>query len=157
MSAAATCERSDVRSNISRPNSIGSSASTRSRYSITARSRSVVVGEFRITVSDMIAPSRSTAVGRVGSIPFWRKRSMISVAVEPTGSKVARTGTRVSIEPMWWWSRISTISACSTPTTLCACSAWSTSSTLRGSGFTRSERVTSPIGLWSASITTAAR
>ena len=36
---------------------------------------------------------------------------------------------------MWWWSRISTISACSTPGTLCACSAWSTSSTRRGCGF----------------------
>ena len=48
-------------------------------------------------------------------MPFWRKRSMTSVAVEPTGSKVAVTGTWVSIEPMWWWSRISTISACSTP------------------------------------------
>jgi hypothetical protein len=35
------------------------------------------------------------------------------VAVEPTGSNVAVTGIRVSIEPMWWWSRISTISACS--------------------------------------------
>ena len=30
----------------------------------------------------------------LGSIPFWRKRSMTSVAVEPTGSKVAVTGTR---------------------------------------------------------------
>ena len=48
-------------------------------------------------------------------MPFWRKRSTTSVAVEPTGSKVAVTGTFVSIEPMWWWSRISTISACSTP------------------------------------------
>ena len=48
-------------------------------------------------------------------MPFWRKRSITSVAVEPTGSNVARTGTVVSIEPMWWWSRISTISACSTP------------------------------------------
>ena len=86
------------------------------------------------------------AAGRLGSIPLWRKRSITSVAVEPTGSNVARTGTRVSIEPMWWWSRISTISACSTPTTLCACSAWSTSSTCRAGGFTRSERVTSPIG-----------
>ncbi len=54
------------------------------------------------TVSDMIAPSSIIAVARLGSIPFWRKRSITSVAVEPTGSKVARTGTRVSIEPMWW-------------------------------------------------------
>ena len=83
-------------------------------------------------VSDRIAPSSITAVGRLGSIPFWRKRSITSVAVEPTGSNVARTGMRVSIEPMWWWSRISTISACSTPGTLCACSAWSTSTTRRG-------------------------
>ena len=59
-------------------------------------------------------------------MPFWRKRSTTSVAVDPTGSNVARTGTVVSIEPMWWWSRISTISASSTPGTLCACSAWST-------------------------------
>ena len=86
------------------------------------------------------------AVGRLGSMPFWRKRSITSVAVEPTGSNVAVTGTRVSTEPMWWWSRISTISASSTPGTLCACSAWSTSSTRRGRGPTRSERVTSPIG-----------
>ena len=95
----------------------------------------------------MIAPSSSVAVERLGSIPFWRKRSITSVAVEPTGSNVARTGTVVSIEPMWWWSRISTISACSTPGTLCACSAWSTSSTRRGAGSTRSVRVTRPIGL----------
>ena len=27
-------------------------------------------------------------------MPFWRKRSITSVAVEPTGSNVARTGTR---------------------------------------------------------------
>ena len=40
-----------------------------------------------------------------------RKRSTTSVAVLPTGSKVAATGKRVSIEPMWWWSRISTMSA----------------------------------------------
>ena len=32
---------------------------------------------------------------------------------------------------MWWWSRISTISASSTPGTLCACSAWSTRMTRR--------------------------
>ena len=98
-------------------------------------------------MSDRIAHSSSVAVERLGSIPFWRKRSITSVAVEPTGSNVARTGTVVSIEPMWWWSRISTISACSTPGTLCACSAWSTSSTRRGRGFSRSVRVTSPIGL----------
>ena len=75
----------------------------------------MVVGELRITVSDMIAHSRIVAEERLGSIPFWRKRSITSVEVEPTGSNVARTGTVVSIEPMWWWSRISTISACSTP------------------------------------------
>ncbi len=62
----------------------------------------MVVGEFRITVSERIAPSSSIAVGRAGSSPFWRKRSITSVAVEPTGSKVAITGTCVSIEPMWW-------------------------------------------------------
>ena len=66
-------------------------------------------------MSESTAPSSMVAVGGVGSMPFWRKRSMTSVAVEPTGSKVAVTGTLVSIEPMWWWSRISTISACSTP------------------------------------------
>ena len=55
------------------------------------------------------------AVESIGSISLPMKRSAISVAVEPTGSKVAVTGIRVSIEPMWWWSRISTISACSTP------------------------------------------
>ena len=51
-------------------------------------------------MSERIAPSSSVADERVGSIPFWRKRSMTSVAVEPTGSNVARTGIRVSIEPM---------------------------------------------------------
>ena len=108
-------------------------------------------------MSERIAPSSTVAVGRDGSIPFWRKRSITSVAVEPTGSNVARTGTLVSIEPMWWWSRISTISACSTPGTLCACSAWSTRITRRGLGPTRSVRVTSPIGLRAASTATAAR
>ena len=46
-------------------------------------SRSVVVGELRITVSERIAPSSIVAVGRLGSMPFWRKRSITSVAVEP--------------------------------------------------------------------------
>ena len=46
-----------------------------------------------MTVSERIAPSSSVAVGPAGSIPFWRKRSITSVAVEPTGSKVAVTGT----------------------------------------------------------------
>ena len=49
----------------------------------------------------MIAHSSSVAADREGSIPFWRKRSITSVAVEPTGSNVARTGIVVSIEPMW--------------------------------------------------------
>ena len=122
-----------------------------------AWSRSVVVGELRMTVSERIAPASIIALGRLGSMPFWRKRSMTSVAVEPTGSNVARTGTCVSIDPMWWWSRISTISACSTPGTLWACSAWSTSSTRRGCGLTRSERVTRPTGRPRSSTATAAR
>ena len=99
-----------------------------------------------MTVSERTAPSSIVAAARLGSMPLWRKRSITSVAVEPTGSKVASTGMRVSIEPMWWWSRISTISASSTPGTLWACSAWSTSTTRRGVGLTRSERVTSPTG-----------
>ena len=78
----------------------------------------MVVAELRMIVSDSTAPSSIVAVGGLGSIPFWRKRSTTSVAVDPTGSNVAVTGIRVSIEPMWWWSRISTISACSTPDTL---------------------------------------
>ena len=85
-------------------------------------------------MSDRTAPSSIIAAGRLGSMPFWRKRSTTSVAVEPTGSNVAVTGTRVSIEPMWWWSRISTISACSMPGTLWACSAWSTRITRRRVG-----------------------
>ena len=93
---------------------------------------------------------------RLGSIPAWRKRSTTSVAVEPTGSKVAVTGTRVSIEPMWWWSRISRISACPMPTALWACSAWSTSTSRRRAGATRFERVTSPTGRFSPSTATAA-
>ncbi len=43
-------------------------------------------------VSERIAPSSMSAVERLGSIPFCRKRSTTSVAVEPTGSKVAVTG-----------------------------------------------------------------
>ena len=66
--------------------------------------------------------------------------------MEPTGSKVAVTGTRVSTEPMWWWSRISRISACSIPFTLWPSSAWSTRITRRRGGETMSERVTSPTG-----------
>ena len=108
-------------------------------------------------MSEWMAPRSIIAVGRLGSIPLWRKRSITRVAVEPTGSKVAVTGTLVSTEPMWWWSRISTISASSTPGTLCACSAWSTSSTRRGLGPTRSDRVTSPIGRPLLSVATAAR
>ena len=90
-------------------------------------------------------------------MPFWRKRSTTRVAVEPTGSKVAVTGTFVSIEPMWWWSRISTISARSTPGTLWASSAWSTSSTRRGSGSASSAWVMSPIGRRLPSTAIAAR
>ena len=152
ISCALSAETSAVVSNISRPSSRALTARTRSRYSTTAWSRSVVVGELRITVSDMIAQRSSIAVARLGSIPFWRKRSTTSVAVEPTGSNVARTGIRVSIEPMWWWSRISTISAWSTPITLCASSAWSTSRTRRRGGATRSDRVTRPTGRRLSSI-----
>ena len=127
-------------SNISRPNSRRRRARARcSRYSTTARSRSVVVGELRITVSERIAPSSITAVGRV------RLHAALAEALDRPAWRSSRRGrtsrapgTRVSIEPMWWWSRISTISACSMPTTLCACSAWSTSSTRRGVGLTRS-------------------
>ena len=157
MSSASTLETSEVSSNISRPKAVASTASTRSRYSTTALSRSVVVGELRITVSDSTAPSSMVAVGGLGSMPFWRKRSSTSVAVEPTGSKVAVTGTFVSIEPMWWWSRISTISACSTPGTLCASSAWSTSRTRRGSGSASSAWVMSPTGCRRPSTAIAAR
>ena len=55
-----------------------------------------------MTVSESTAPSSISAVGRLGSMPAWRKRSTTRVAVEPTGSKVAVTGIRVSIDPMWW-------------------------------------------------------
>ena len=41
-------------------------------------------------MSDSAAPRSIVAVGGLGSIPFWRKRSTTSVAVEPTGSNVAR-------------------------------------------------------------------
>jgi hypothetical protein len=61
----------------------------------------VVVAELRMIVSDITAPSSIIAVGGLGSIPLCRKRSTTSVAVDPTGSKVAVTGIRVSIEPMW--------------------------------------------------------
>ena len=107
-------------------------------------------------MSERTAASSIDAAARLGSMPFWRKRSTTSAAVEPIGSKVALTGTRVSIEPMWWWSRISTISASSMPGTLCAASAWSTRSTRRWRGETRSERVTRPTGLPARSTATAA-
>ncbi len=110
-----------------------------------------------ITVSERIAASIIVAVAEVGITPDLPKRSAISVHVHPTGSKVARIGWVVSIEPMWWWSRISTISASSRPGTLCALSAWSTRITLRGDGSTRSARVTRPMGRLSRSSTTAAR
>ena len=49
-------------------------------------------------MSERIPPSSIAALSRLGSIPFWRKRSITSVAVDPTGSNVAATGTRVSTE-----------------------------------------------------------
>ncbi len=100
ISSALRPETSEVASNISRPNLSASTASTRSRYSTTAWSRRVVVAEFRMTVSERTAPSSIIAVERLGSMPALRKRSTTSVAVDPTGSKVAVTGIRVSIEPM---------------------------------------------------------
>ena len=109
-----------------------------------------------MTVSERIAASSIVAVGRWGSRPAARKRSTTRVAVLPTGSKVAATGKRVSIEPMWWWSRISTMWASSTPGTLWACSPWSTSSTRRGGGCTSSARVTRPTGTPPPSTTIAA-
>ncbi len=75
----------------------------------------MVVGEFRITVSERRAASSIFAVDSSGLRPLALKRSMIRVAVEPTGSKVAGMGEVVSMSPMWWWSRISTTSAFSTP------------------------------------------
>lgn len=53
-----------------------------------------------MTVSDSTAPSSIVAADNDGSTPEVRNRSVISVAVQPTGSNVARTGIRVSIEPM---------------------------------------------------------
>ena len=109
-----------------------------------------------MTVSESTAARSIVAVGRRGSRPCERKRSTTRVAVLPTGSKVAATGKVVSIDPMWWWSRISTMCACSTPRTLWACSPWSTSSTRRGRGLTRSARLTRPTGRRSSSIAIAA-
>ena len=51
-------------------------------------------------MSERTAESSSIAAGVVGSMPLRRKRSITSVAVDPTGSNVAVTGTLVSIEPM---------------------------------------------------------
>src|SRR5215203_5879967 len=92
ISSAESEETSEEASNISVPNSFASRSSISSRYRATSRSRSVVVGEFRITVSDSRAASNIFAVGSSGFRPLALKRSMISVAVEPTGSKVAGMG-----------------------------------------------------------------
>ena len=108
-------------------------------------------------MSESTAASSIVAAAGEGSRPAAAKRSATSVAVEPTGSKVARTGRRVSIEPMWWWSRISTISAWSIPGALWDSSAWSTSTTLRGAGETSAERPTRPSGRRRGSTTTAVR
>ena len=156
ISAAVTSPTSEEASNISDPNARASSSRSSSRYSTTRWSRSVVVGELRMTVSERTAASSIVAVGRRGSRPAERKRSTTSVAVLPTGSNVAATGRRVSMEPMWWWSRISTMWDSSTPGTLWACSPWSTSSTRRGVGRTSSARVTRPTGTPSPSTTIAA-
>src|ERR671910_500850 len=156
ISSAESEETSEEASNISVPNSFASRASISSRNRATSRSRSVVVGEFRITVSERRAASNIFAVGSSGLRPLALKRSTIRVAVEPTGSKVAGMGEVVSMSPMWWWSRISTTSAFSTPATLCPISAWSTSSTRLGMGLRRSVLVTTPMGTFFSSTAIAA-
>ena len=62
----------------------------------------MTVGEVSTTVSDRTAASSIVAASLDGSSPAAANRSATSVAVEPTGSNVARTGRCVSIEPMWW-------------------------------------------------------
>ncbi len=108
-----------------------------------------------MTVSESTAPSSISALVGLGSSPFWRKRSTTSVAVEPTGSKVAVTGNagldRTDVVVVEDLDDL----GLADPITLCACSAWSTSTIRRRGGATRSERVISPTGRWSPSIATA--
>jgi hypothetical protein len=101
ISSAERPETSEDASNISVPNSRASTPSRPSRYLTTSWSRSVVVGEFRMTVSESTAASSIVAVDLSGSSPLALKRSATRVAVEPTGSKTAGMGVVVSMSPMW--------------------------------------------------------
>ena len=143
----ARCETSDVVSNISRPNAAASSASTRSRYSTAAWSRSVVVGELRITVSERIAAEQHRRGRRA------RLHAVLAEALDRRASPSSRRG-RTSPAP----ARASRSSRCgggrgsrrSRPARRRRRSgpARRGRRAARGAagGFTRSERVTRPIG-----------
>jgi hypothetical protein len=122
-----------------------------------AWSRSVVVGELRITgvrqhraeQRDRRRPRRLHAVV-AEALDDERRGRADRVERRPTGIGRLDRADVVVVEDL-------DDLACSTPTTLWACSAWSTSSTRRGSGESSSACVTTPIGRRAPSTATAAR
>ena len=72
------------------------------KYSTCSRSTSVAVGDFKITVSVIIAESNVAAIPSGISIPALRSLHVIMVAEEPTGMLVKRIGWLVHTSPMRW-------------------------------------------------------
>ena len=99
-------------------------------------------------MSERTAPSSSDRAS-AGSAPCrsgGSARRRASRSSRP-GRRSRAPGCVVSIDPMWWWSRISTISACSTPgDALGLLGVVDEQRRGAAAGSTRSERVTRPTG-----------
>ena len=64
-----------------------------------SRSKSVVVGDFMMTVSVSMAPSSSAAMPRGSSTPSISNSRATMAAVEPTGLALKRSGCAVTRPP----------------------------------------------------------
>ena len=81
------------------PYSTGSTPKVLAVRAIMSRSKSVVVGDFMITVSVSIAPSRSAAMDSGSSTPSISNSRATMAAVEPTGFTFTRIGCAVVRPP----------------------------------------------------------
>ena len=88
-------------------------------FSTAFTSSSVVVGDFKSKVSEMIADNINVAISFVISMPFSSYNLHKIVSVQPTGSNLKNKGYEVSNASLWWsttfkifaFSKLSTDSA----------------------------------------------
>ena len=81
------------------PYSTGSTPTAAAVRAMMSRSKSVVVGDFMMTVSVSMAPSSSAAMPRGSSTPSISNSRATMAAVEPTGLALKRSGCAVTRPP----------------------------------------------------------